>query len=124
VEPAAEYGLAVRVWSEPARRTMRRRGLPAVDNDFLDGFSLDVVGKAARYRRLLHDLPAGLNEWAVHPGLDGHGSPGADDDRLVRRTDHEFLISPQAHEAVRQEGIVVIDYRTIQQAWTRTAGTS
>jgi chitin disaccharide deacetylase len=31
---AAEYGLAVRVWLEPGRRGMRRRGLPVTDNDF------------------------------------------------------------------------------------------
>jgi hypothetical protein len=37
----------------------------------------------------------------------------------VRRTDYEFLISPQASELLKHERIVVIDYRTIQQAWSR-----
>jgi hypothetical protein len=59
---AGEYGLAMRVWLEPGRQKLRRRGLPVVD--------------------------------------------------------YEFLISPQAHELLRQERITVIDYRTIQQAWT------
>jgi hypothetical protein len=34
-----------------------------------------------------------------------------------RQTDYEFLMSPETHDLIRQEGIAVIDYRTIQQAW-------
>lgn len=102
---AKEYGLAVRVWLEPGRR--KTRGLPVVDHDFLDSFALDIDGKRARYVQLLRDLPAGLNEWAVHPGHDGD----------VRRTDHEFLVSPQARDVIREEGIVVIDYRAVQAVW-------
>ena len=119
VELAAEYGLAVRVWLEPGRRAMRKRGLPVVDNDFLDSFSLGIEGKTARYLRLLRELPAGLNEWAVHPGLGDADSRAVDSGWLVRRTDHEFLTSPRAQEMLRQEGIVVTDYRTVQEAWSR-----
>lgn len=119
---AAEYGLAVRVWLAPGRRTARSLSRPVIDNDFLDSFSLDIAGKAARYEQLLRDLPAGLNEWAVHPGLGGQESQAVDDGWLVRRTDYEFLTSPQAREVLRQEGIVVIDYRAIQQVWSRNTG--
>lgn len=117
---AAEYGLAVRVWLGPGRRAMRRRGLPVIDNDFLDSFSLDIEGKAARYRQLLREMPTGLNEWAVHPSLADRDSRAVDDGWLVRRTDYEFLTSRQAHDVLRQEGIVVIDYGSIQRAWTQT----
>jgi predicted glycoside hydrolase/deacetylase ChbG (UPF0249 family) len=72
---AEEYRLAARVWLEPSRRTVRQLGLPVVDHDFLDSFSLDVETKASRYLQLLHELPAGLSEWAVHPGL-GDTAPG------------------------------------------------
>lgn len=116
---AAEYGLAVRVWLEPGRRKMRRRRLPVIDNDFLDSFSLAVDGKAARYARMLRDLPAGLNEWAVHPGLGDKESRAVDDGWPVRRSDYEFLTSPQAREILRQEGIVVIDYRAVQRVWSQ-----
>ncbi|MCU1665740.1 MAG: hypothetical protein JWR58_5805 [Pseudonocardia sp.] len=67
VELAEEYGLAVRVWLEPGRQKLRRRSMPVVDHDFLDSFSMDIDGKSARYAELLRALPAGLNEWAVHP---------------------------------------------------------
>ncbi|MGW3579837.1 polysaccharide deacetylase family protein [Streptomyces rubiginosohelvolus] len=114
---AAEYGLAVRVWLEPGRQTVRNRGLPVIDNDFLDSFSLAVEGKAARYVQMLRDLPAGLNEWAVHPSLADKDSQAVDDGWTVRRTDYEFLTSPQAREVLQEENIDVIDYRTIQRAW-------
>ena len=60
---AAEHGLAVRVWLDPALgRLLRRRGLPVTDNGFLDSFRLDLDGKADRYAELLRALPAGLSE--------------------------------------------------------------
>jgi predicted glycoside hydrolase/deacetylase ChbG (UPF0249 family) len=119
---AAEYGLAVRVWLEPGRQKMRQRGLPVVDHDFLDSFALDIDGKSARYAELLRDLPVGLSEWAVHPGLGNEESQAIDPGGWrVRRTDYEFLTSPQARELLQQEGIVVTDYRTIQQAWSQTS---
>ncbi|MFE4537288.1 ChbG/HpnK family deacetylase [Streptomyces scopuliridis] len=118
---AREYGLAVRVWLEPGRRKLRPRGLPVTDHQFLDSFSLDIEGKRARYAELLRALPAGLSEWAVHPGL------GTDEWRAiepdgwrVRRSDYAFLTSPETRELLCEEGIVVIDYRALQQVWSRT----
>ncbi|MFE4832432.1 polysaccharide deacetylase family protein [Streptomyces sp. NPDC056672] len=116
---AAEYGLAVRVWLEPGRRKMRQRGLPVTDNEFLDSFSLDIDGKAGRYTQLLADLPPGLSEWAVHPSLGSEESRAIDSSWRVRQSDYEYLISPQARELLQRERIVVIDYSTIQQAWSQ-----
>ena len=119
---AEEYGLAVRVWLEPGRRKMRQRRLPVTDNQFLDSFRLDTDDKSARYAELLHDLPVGLNEWAVHPGLSNEESRAIDPDGwLVRQTDYDFLTSPEAREILQQEGINVIDYKTIQQSWFQTS---
>jgi hypothetical protein len=121
VSLAGEHGLAVRVWLDPGRQRLRRRGLPVLDNGFLDSFRLDLDGKAARYAELLRALPAGLSEWAVHPGLGDAESRAVDPGGWrVRRTDYEFLTSPEARELVRQEGIVMTDYRTVQQVWSRS----
>jgi hypothetical protein len=115
---AAEYGLAARIWLEPAREKLRRQGLPVTDNDFLDSFSLDIEGKSARYVALLRGLAAGLNEWAVHPGLGNHESQAIEPGGWpVRRTDYEFLTSPDARETLRKEKVIVIDYRTIWDVW-------
>jgi hypothetical protein len=117
---ASEYGLAVRVWLDPGRQRLRQRGLPVIDQPFLDSFSLGIDGKSAQYAQLLRDLPVGLNEWAVHPGLGNQESQAIDGGWRVRRTDYEFLISPQARALLQQEGIIVIDYRPLQQVWSWT----
>lgn len=46
-----------------------RDKVPTVDFDFLDSYLLEPATKADRYVELLRELPAGLSEWAVHPGL-------------------------------------------------------
>ena len=71
---------------------------------------------------LLRDLPVGLSEWALHPSLGNEESQAIDGGWRVRRTDYEFLTSPQARELLQQEGIVVIDYRPLQQVWSQTRG--
>jgi hypothetical protein len=68
--------------------------------------------------RLLRELPAGLSEWAVHPGLanaelraiEGEGS-------LFRQADFDFLISEEARQVVKEEGILLLDYRALQAVW-------
>jgi chitin disaccharide deacetylase len=119
----AEYGLATRVWLEPGRQKMRQQRLAVTDNDFLDSFALDLDGQSDRYAQLLGDLPAGLNEWAVHPGVGDEESQAVDGAWRVRRSDDEFLTSREAGELLHQEGIVVIDYRPVQQAWSKTGAT-
>jgi len=117
---AGEYGLAVRVWLEPGLRALRRRGLPVVDHAFLDSFRLDLDDKAARFAALLRNLPAGLSEWAVHPAADDAQAQADDPDGWrVRRSDHAFLLSPQARGLVADEGIVLIDYRPLQAVWSK-----
>lgn len=122
VSLAAERGLAVRVWGDEARKVARGRGLPVVDHPFLDSFSLDLVTKREHYARLLRELPAGLSEWAVHPGLDEAAARAVDDGWRVRSSDHAFLTSSYARELLDEEGVVVVDYRALQGVWAARNG--
>ena len=68
---------------------------------------------------MLRDLPAGLSEWAIHPAQDTDEwqriePPGW----RIRQTDYAFLTSPRAREIIDHEGITVIDYRPLRQAWS------
>jgi hypothetical protein len=65
----ASTAWAARVWPRPARRSLRRLGLPVVDHGFVDSFALDIDGKTERYVQLLRELPTVLSEWAVHPPM-------------------------------------------------------
>ncbi len=117
---AREYGLALRVHAKPSVERVHRQGLPAADHGTLDSFRLTIDGKAARYVQMLRELPAGLGEWAVHPGSDDAQAREIDPDGWqVRATDFAFLISEEARDAVAREGIVLIGYEPLQKLWRK-----
>lgn len=119
VELAREYGLAVRVWLEPGRRKLRALGLPVDDHPLMVSTRIELDGKPDRFAKLMRELPAGLNEWAVHPSLGNEESQAIGSLWRERQTDYEFLTSPEALDLIREEGILVIDYRAMQVAWSR-----
>jgi predicted glycoside hydrolase/deacetylase ChbG (UPF0249 family) len=122
---AHEYGLALRVGSHPFIEQVQARGLPTDDHDLLDSFAIPTAEKPARYHQLLRELPAGLTEWAVHPSTGTLESQAIDPDGWpVRRADFAFLISPEAREIIRQEGIILIDYEPLQRVWRERAPAS
>lgn len=115
---ARDYGMALRVFGGPWIEKVQSQGLPCNDHDFLDSYGLDPVSKAARYIELLRELPAGLSEWAVHPGLDNLELLAIErDDNHIRQTDFDFLISRQAKDVLKEEGIILLNYRVLQEVW-------
>jgi chitin disaccharide deacetylase len=118
---AREYKLALRVAGESWIEKVQGQGLPTNDYHFLDSYLLDLVDKAARFAQLLRELPAGLSEWAVHPGLDNAELLAIERDaNHIRQTDFDFLASPEAQEIVKKEGIILFDYRALQAVWRGT----
>ncbi|HMB23941.1 MAG TPA: polysaccharide deacetylase family protein, partial [Anaerolineales bacterium] len=98
---ARDYGLALRVFGRPWIEKVQSQGLPCNDHDFLDSYGLDPISKAADYIKLLRELPAGLSEWAVHPGLDSAELLAIEPDgNHIRQTDFDFLISRQAKDVM------------------------
>jgi predicted glycoside hydrolase/deacetylase ChbG (UPF0249 family) len=115
---AKEYGLALRVMTQPLIDRVQQLGLPTVDYAVVDTYGWSVDDKAARYARALRELPVGLTEWAVHPSVASAESRAIDPVGWpVRRADFDFLVSPQAREIVREEGIILINYAPIQKRW-------
>ena len=119
---AKEYGLALRVMGRALIEKLQSQGLPTNDNDFLDSYLVDPVHKTDRYAQLLRKLPAGLSEWAVHPGLDNTEllalEPAGNHER---QTDFDFWTSQQAKDIVREEGIILLDYRALQTIWNKVS---
>jgi chitin disaccharide deacetylase len=114
---AREYGLALRVTDRRLVEQLQSQGLPTDDHEMVDSFRVETVGKSARYVQMLRELPAGLSEWAVHPSLGNAESQAIDGGWPVRKADYEFLISQEAHDTVRAEGIILLDYRALQAVW-------
>jgi len=118
VKLAKEYGLALRVMGRATIEKVQGQGLPTNDYDFLDSYLLDPATKASQYAQLLHELPAGLSEWAVHPGLDNAELLAIEpDSHHFRQADFDFFTSQAAQELVEKEGIVLLDYRALQAVW-------
>lgn len=117
---ARDYGLALRVFGQPWIEKVQSQGLPCNDHDFLDSYGLDPISKAADYIKLLRELPAGLSEWAVHPGLDSAELLAIEPDgNHIRQTDFDFLISRQAKDVMKEEGFILLNYRVLQEVWTQ-----
>ncbi len=119
---AREYALPLRVMGQEMIAKVQSLGLPGNDRDFLDSWMLPPADKAEAFVRMLHDLPAGLSEWAIHPGFDcpelfdieptGQG---------FRQADLDFWASAQAKEVIEQEGIIVLDYAALLPLWEASA---
>ncbi len=122
IQLAKNYGVAIRVMGRTVIEKVRSQDLPCNDYDFLDSYLVDPVHKTMQYIQLLHELPAGLSEWAVHPGLDNAEllvlEPAG---KHERQTDFNFWTSQQAKDAIKNEGIILIDYRALQAAWNKGA---
>lgn len=115
---AKEYGLALRVSDQPLIEQVQREGLPSGEHDLLNSYDFDPVNKSARFAQILRELPVGLSEWAVHPGL---GTPELQAlepaSWQVRQTDFDFLVSREAREIIQQEGIILLSYKPLQKVW-------
>lgn len=125
LELAQEYGLALRVHDLVQTSRLLSTGLPAADHGLMNSYEVDPSTKHEQYVELLRELPAGLSEWAVHPGLGNEESRTLEPESWqVRRTDLDFLVSPEARATIEQEGIILLDFRPLQQRWTeqRTTG--
>jgi predicted glycoside hydrolase/deacetylase ChbG (UPF0249 family) len=117
---AKEYGLALRVMGRAVIEKLQSQGLPTIDDNFIDSYLLDPGTKPARYAQLLHELPSGLSEWAVHPGLDNAELLALEPaNNHERETDFDFWTSQQAKDLVQAEGIILLDYRPLQVIWSR-----
>lgn len=118
IQLAKEYGLALRVIGRSTIKKLQSQGFPTIDHDFLDSYGMDPSSKPARYTDLLRELPAGLSEWAVHPGLDNSELLAIEPaDNHERQSDFEFWIAQLAKDIVAEEGIILIDYRVLQEFW-------
>ena len=115
---AKEYGLALRV-SEPSWiEKVQSQGLPCNDRHFMDSYLLELADKSARYGQMLRELPEGLSEWAVHPALDSAELLAIElEANHIRQTDFDFLMSPEAKDIIKKEGIILLDYLALQAVW-------
>jgi predicted glycoside hydrolase/deacetylase ChbG (UPF0249 family) len=114
---AREYGLAMRVSGRPLIEKTKRQGLPVLDYDLLDSYDVETHDKPDYYFQGLRQLPPGLTEWAIHPSLATDELKAIGNNWPVRQADFEFLMSPKTRQIIEQEGIIVLNYKPLQELW-------
>jgi hypothetical protein len=117
---AREYGLALRVGTPPDIDRVKEAGLPANMHPITDSYRLAVENKADTYSQMLRDLPPGLTEWAIHPGIGNEELKALSDTWVIRQSDLDFFTSDEARQIIAEEGIQVVDYVNLQPAWRKT----
>ena len=118
VELAREYGLAVRAHERPLIEKLQKQGYPANGHDVLDSYGLETSDKPSVYHQLLRALPAGLTEWAIHPAITTEELQAMEPTTWeVRQADFNFLMSEEAKQITKEEGVVVLSYEPLQKAW-------
>ena len=123
---AREYGLAMRAGSPHLVESLLAQGLPAAEHGVLDSGRIPPEDKAEVLATRLRELPAGLSEWALHPGIATDElravmaeprAPGVTGTPEGRQSDFDVAVSEEAARIVAEEGIQIIGYRELQQVW-------
>ncbi|MFN8009611.1 MAG: ChbG/HpnK family deacetylase, partial [Terriglobia bacterium] len=122
VKLARQHGLAVRAHTQPLIEKLRQAGLPGNDHEVLDSYHIDSPhlakgDKLYCFQQLLRELPPGLSEWAIHPGMESAELKAMEPTWEVRKEDLRFLLSPESATVVRDSGVVILNYRTLQKYW-------
>lgn len=117
VHLAASYGLALRASTGPLIHKLQQQGYPTIDHEVLDSYRIETGDKPAYYYKLLRELPAGLSEWAMHPGLGSPELQAITASWPVRQADFDFLMSPEARRLIQAEGIIILSYQALQKLW-------
>lgn len=119
VRLAREYALALRVHQRGFIASLKRQDLPVIDHTDLDSFDLPTAGKSQRYARMLHELPAGVSEWAIHCARGTAELRTINPRWRVRAADYQFFNSPECRQIIEREGIQIITYEMLQPHWKK-----
>ena len=123
---AREYGLAMRAGSPHFVESLLAQGLPVAEHGVLDSGRIPPEEKAEALAARLRELPAGLSEWALHPGIATDELravmadprvPGVSGTPEGRQSDFDVAVSEEAARIVVEEGIQIIGYRELQRVW-------
>jgi len=114
---AREYGLALRVHEKDLIKLVKDQGLPVLDHPDVDSFDLPTAEKSRRYLQMLHDLPEGISEWAIHPARGTTELRTINPRWRVRQADYSFFNSEIFRQTIAAEGIQMITYQKLQPFW-------
>ena len=114
---AKEYGLGMRVGHPLFIEKLQQQDYPTDNHPIVDSYRVPTQDKVTTYINMLRNLPPGLSEWAIHPGIATAELKALGPSWDIREADFDFLMSPKARRVVAEEGIIMINYRRLQELW-------
>ena len=123
---AREYGLALRVNEKEYVDKVQAHRLPTTEHGVLDSGRIAPQQKGSVLADQLRNLPYGLSEWALHPGIateelkavtSNPRVPGVTATPEGRQTDFDFITSKEAAELIDEQNITLISYKPLQELW-------
>ena len=96
------------------------------DHDVMDSGRTRPEDKARVFAGLLRELPPGLSEWAFHPGIATDELEAVMTDPRIegvsgtpqgRQSDFDFINFSEATAIIKEEGIIVQSYESMQRFW-------
>lgn len=98
-------------------RTLEARGMPLVDHfRITPGYHVTDAegGRAPLYERMLHDLPAGITYFSLHPNAPGDIETIGPDRAFWRTFEYQYLQSDRLRHFLEAERIVPIGCRELR----------
>lgn len=95
-------------------REFEEQGYPMLDS--FGGLKLAIASqRMEQAKQALTALPAGIHHFYIHPSLDTPEARAISPDWQGRVADYETFLNPELGEFLKNEGILVIGYRAIQE---------
>jgi predicted glycoside hydrolase/deacetylase ChbG (UPF0249 family) len=125
---AIEFGLALRVSKKSFIEKLQGMGYPTVDKPVTDSGQIKPEEVTNILSQQLRDLPSGLNEWALHPGISSPELEAVMADPRVkgttgtpqgRQADFNLITSQEFSDLVQKSGIEILSYRSLQKVWRK-----
>lgn len=114
---AKEYGLSIRVGHPLFVEKLQKQDYPTDNHPVVDSYQIPTEDKVTTYIKMLRNLPPGLSEWAIHPGIATAELRALGPSWDVRQADFDFLMSPEARRVVEEEGVIIISHRRLLELW-------
>jgi predicted glycoside hydrolase/deacetylase ChbG (UPF0249 family) len=96
--------------------SVEARGMPLVDTfRITPGYHIDDAegGRAALYERILHELPAGITYFSLHPNAPGDIETIDPEHAFWRTFEYQYFQSNRLRQFLAEEEIVTIGYRVL-----------
>lgn len=114
-EIAEKYKIAIRSTDKIEAEWLTRQGVSVVNQVYTETHDIAAEDKECAYVGLIEDLKPGISELIVHCGYDTKKLRDVTASAPRRAKDFELMMSHRLKELIREEGIILINWRQVPE---------